>query len=90
MWRLNPRSSLHYRNWGNEWAVFDIGSGQTHEMDTMSAVALMYCENGWITFPQIVAGVATDLDLSPDILTDSLQIALEQFESIGLLDYIPQ
>ena len=90
MWRLNPRSSLHYRNWGNEWAVFDVGSGQTHEMSTMPAVALMHCENGWIALPQIIAGVAADLDLPPEAFSHSLQMALEQFESLGLLECIPQ
>jgi PqqD family protein of HPr-rel-A system len=90
VWRLNPRSSLHYRQWDNEWAVFDIGSGQTHEMDTMSAVILMYCESGWIALPQIVAGVATDLGLAPETLVNFLQVTLEQFESIGLLESIPQ
>jgi len=87
VWRLNPRSSLHYRHWGNEWVVFDVGSGQTHEMDTMSAVSLMHCENGWISLPDIVKGLMTDLDLSsPAELTDSLAPLLNQFTKLGLLE----
>ena len=87
MWRLNPRSGLHYRCWGNEWVVFDVGSGQTHEMDTVSAVCLMYCENGWISLPDIARGVMKDLDLSGTApLTDSLQTALNQFTGLGLLE----
>lgn len=87
MWRLNPQSSLHYRHWGNEWAVFDLGSGQTHEMSTISAVVLMYCENGWVTLPQIVTGVMADLELPPDT-SDVTQIEdlLTQFANIGLLE----
>ena len=87
MWRLNPRSALHYRCWGNEWVVFDVGSGQTHEMDTVSAVCLMHCENGWISLPEIAHGVTMDLDLSgTGSLTDRLQTALNQFTSVGLLE----
>lgn len=78
---------MHYRHWGNEWVVFDVGSGQTHEMGTMSAVCLMYCENGWISLPDIAQGVMNDLDLSgAAALTDSLQAALSQFTSLGLLE----
>ena len=85
MWRLNPQSSLHYRHWGNEWAVFDLGSGQTHEMDTVSAVALMYCENGWIASPQIIDGVMADLELPPDTIIH-IEDLLTQFANIGLLE----
>ena len=87
MWRLNPRSSLRYRRWGNEWVVFDVGSGQTHEMDTVSAVSLMHCENGWILLSDITNGVMADLGLpSPNVLTDSLAPLLNQFTSLGLLE----
>lgn len=91
MWRLNPRSSLHYRNWENSWAVFDVGSGQTHEMDTISAVALMCCETEWIDLPQIAACVMADLELPPDtVLSPLLQDFLTQFTSLGLLEYRTQ
>jgi hypothetical protein len=87
MWRLNPQSSLHYRHWGNEWAVFDVASGQTHEMSTVSAVTLMHCENGWVTLPQIITGVMTDLELPPDTVIH-MEVILSQFADIGLLEYM--
>lgn len=91
MWRLNPRSSLHYRHWGDEWAVFDIGSGQTHEMETISAVALMHCENGWIGLPQIAEGIISDLALPPDAIPSIfLEDLLRQFTGIGLLEYMTE
>lgn len=78
---------MHYRHWGNEWVVFDVGSGQTHEMDTVSAVCLMHCENGWISLLDMAQGVMQDLDLpSTAALTDSLQTALDQFARLGLLE----
>lgn len=67
--------------------VFDVGSGQTHQMDTMSAVSLMHCENGWISLPDIAKGVMVDLDLTwPAELTDSLAALLNQFTNLGLLE----
>lgn len=79
---------MHYRHWGHEWVVFDVGSGQTHEMDTISAVALMHCENGWIRLPEIAAGVATDLALPLTAhLSDSLLPLLNQFTNLGLLEF---
>lgn len=71
--------------------VFDVGSGQTHEMDTLSAVSLMHCENGWISLPDIAKGVMTDLDLNLDLsspaeLTKSLAPLLNQFTNLGLLE----
>ncbi len=78
---------MHYRRWGNEWVVFDVGSGQTHEMDTTSAVSLMHCENGWISLSGISNGVMTDLGLpSSNVLTDSLAALLKQFTNLGLLE----
>lgn len=87
MWRLNPKSLLHFKNWGNEWVVFDTGSGQTHEMDSIAAVALMYCEGDWISLADIAAGVASDLDLTAvDNLPERLHGALVQFTSLELLE----
>lgn len=91
MWRLNPKSSLHFRHWGNEWAVFDAGSGQTHEMDSVTAVALMYCETDWISLPVIAAGVAEDLNLATSVnLSEILRGTLAQFVSLELLEFRAQ
>lgn len=82
---------MHYRHWGNEWAVFDVGSGQTHQLDTVSAVALMHCENGWITLPEVVAGVISELELpTAPHLPQSMLLLLDQFTTLGLLEHISE
>jgi len=79
---------LHYRHWGNEWVVFDVGSGQTHEMDTVFSVALMHCEEGWVSLADITQGLIQDLDLSPTAgLSDSIESALSQCTNLGLLEH---
>lgn len=56
-------------------------------MDTMSAVTLMHCENGWISIPDIVKGLTTDLDVSSSAeLTASLTPLLNQFANLDLLE----
>ena len=88
MWRLNPQSSLHYRHWDHEWVVFDEASGQTHEMDTIAAAAVMQCEGGWVSLSNIAQGVMADLELPEDTdLIDRLTPLLRQFTDLGLLEH---
>ena len=78
---------MHYRHWGNEWVVFDVGSGQTHEMDTVSSVALMHCEGDWVSLADVTQGLIQDLELSPTPeLSHSIESALSQFTRLGLLE----
>lgn len=68
-----------------------MGSGQTHEMGTISAVALMLCENGWIGLSQIAEGIIADLALSPDAIPlNFLEDLLRQFTGIGLLECVTE
>ena len=91
VWRLNPKSALHFRRWGNEWVVFDVGSGHTHEMDTISAVTLMHCESGWVHLNEISQGVAKDLDLPVSMVSsERLLPFLNQFASMGLLENLDE
>lgn len=88
VWRLNRNSSLHFRRWDDQWAVFDTGSGQTHEIDSIIAVTLMHCEGDWIGLADISAGVALDLDLiSVENLSEKLHKVLIQFTKLELLEF---
>ena len=79
---------MHFRHWGNEWVVFDVGSGQTHEMDTVSSVALMHCEDGWVSLADVTQGLIRDLDLSATAeLSHSIESAISYFTSLGLLEH---
>jgi len=79
---------LHYRNWGDEWVIFDVGSGQTHAIKTVAAVALMHCENGWIGLSELVNGVMVDLELPPSFpLKDVLMSLLQRFADLELLEH---
>jgi len=43
-WQINALVTLHWRDWNGEWVAFDVGSGQTHQMDTLTATVLMLLE----------------------------------------------
>lgn len=83
---LNPIVALHWRRWGDEWVVFDAGSGQTHQMDTLPSVTLICLEEGPADFQELLNRVADILSIPAD---EQLEIALngiiEQFSSLGLL-----
>lgn len=44
--RLNRPDSLHWLHWDNEFVVFDEASGLTHQLDALTAHALMCIEDG--------------------------------------------
>lgn len=86
-WQLNELASLHWRCWSGEWAVFDVGSGQTHQMDTFTATTLMMLEAGPLDLPALGAQVADELQLPNNAELSSVLInTLEQLVSVGLIE----
>ncbi len=55
VWRLHAQARLHWRQWDDEWTVFDDGSGQTHLMDALTAMAVMALELEPASVPQLAA-----------------------------------
>lgn len=86
-WRLNSLVAIHWRCWSDEWAVFDVGSGQTHQMDTLTAVTLMVIEAGAIDLPELLALVASELQLTNDSqLSIAVTDVLKSLTDIGVLE----
>lgn len=86
-WHLNALASLHWRCWNDEWAVFDVGSGQTHQMDTLTAVTLMMIESAALDHSELVSRVAEELLIaSPTELSDALNGVLECLLTAGLIE----
>jgi PqqD family protein of HPr-rel-A system len=77
---------LHWRCWDDEWAVFDVGSGMTYQMDTLTAVALMTVEAGSTQFEQLLSSLSDDLLIPNDqTLVDVLNGVLNQLAAAGLV-----
>ena len=90
-WQLGSLTCLHWRNWNDEWAVFDVGSGQTHQMDTLTAATLMMFESGPSDIPRLSSQLADELSIpnNPELLT-ALAAVLERLLAAGLIEATAQ
>jgi len=86
-WHLNTLASLHWRRWDDEWVVFDVGSGQTHQMDTLTAVTLMVVDGTPVPLAELGSRVAAELLIpSSQELFDALNGILHRLVTAGLLE----
>jgi PqqD family protein of HPr-rel-A system len=85
-WSLNALASLHWREFGDEWAVFDVASGQTHWLDGVNAAVLMRFQDG----PADVQAIADFIELlgtqSSDELKQQITGIVSQLLSMGLIE----
>jgi hypothetical protein len=88
-WRLNALASLHWRDWDGKWVVFDEGSGQTHQMDTLTATALMVIDTVPIPFCELESRIADSLVLPKSReLSDALHRIASGLQSTGLIESV--
>ena len=67
--------------------VFDVGSGQTHQMDTLTAATLLTLEASAGDIDQLVSRIANELTV-PDgrELSNAVQGVLERLAATGLIE----
>lgn len=89
-WQLNELASLHWRCWNDEWAVFDVGSGRTHQLDTLTAVTLMTIEPAAINHFELASCIAQELIIPNKAeLSNALNDVLERLVTAGLIESVP-
>ncbi len=87
VWHLNALTALHWRHWDDEWVVFDAGSGQTHQMDTLTAVTLMVIEATPMPLADLVSQIAQELQLPNERELDLvLSGIVQRLASAGLIE----
>ncbi len=87
VWHLNELASLHWRCWDGEWVVFDVGSGQTHQMDTLTAATLLTVEACAGDIDRLVSQIANHLAVPDDHeLSNAVQGVLERLAATGLIE----
>jgi len=85
--RLNASTHLHWRRWDDEWTVFDVGSGQTHQMDTLTAVTLMFLETDTLEENELISRIAEEFLIPFDMrLSGAMKNILERLIHIGLIE----
>ena len=67
--------------------MFDVGSGQTHQMDTLTAATLLTVEASAGDIDQLVSQIANELTV-PDghELSNAVRGVLEQLAATGLIE----
>lgn len=88
--RLNPAVCLHWRRWDSEWIVFDVASGNTHQLDELTACALLCLEEGTLQVEALVAEVAAATSSPEEAIRPALQAAIAQLTRLGLVDTVPE
>lgn len=90
--RLEIRSgaSLHWQRWEQDFIVFDAGSGHTHQLDALTASALLAIEESSSSTDVLMAWLVVDLSLPVEALQLALPTVIEQLRSVGLIDIISE
>lgn len=85
--RLNPLVELHWRQFGNDWVLFEATSGLTHQMDALtSAVLMCFDGEGDVLMDSIQPLLAADIDDAQTVPNAAqIQTAIEQLRGLGLI-----
>lgn len=90
-WQFNALVALHWREWDGEWVAFDVGSGQTHQMDTLTATALMLLEAAAASMAELAIQTAEVLSIPNDLaLSTALSGVLDGLCAAGLIESLTQ
>lgn len=88
--RTNPASVLQWRQWDDEYVVFNEAAGQTHVLDTLTACVLLFIESGVTDLLTLISDVATHTELSADSVTKAMPFVLDQLSQAALVDIIDE
>lgn len=67
--------------------MFDVGSGQTHQMDTLTAATLLILEASAGDIDRLVSQIASELTVPDDHeLSNAVQSVLERLAATGLIE----
>ena len=84
--RINTKSQLHWREWDDEFIVFDLATGRTHLLDAMTAGVLLCLENGRKSQNELQSELSESVpedviaNLLPSILKELIKSSLIQHD----------
>jgi len=65
-WRVRGSSQCHWRSWNDEFIVYHAGSGDTHQLDSMTAEALKSLAHEPASTLELVTRMSALLQLEAD------------------------
>ena len=87
VYKLNPLIQLHWRQLDDDWLIFEVLSGQTHQVDKVTAAVLMCFEAGTaLSFAELLVVLAREFGIIVDD-EDALPIAsvVDRLAALGLI-----
>lgn len=86
IWHLNPLLKLHWRDWGGDAVVLESTSGQTHQLDRLTAAVVAAFEESPATSADLCARLANDLtDVDAVQLQASISPIIDRLALMGWL-----
>ena len=86
VWHLNPLLKLHWRDWGGDAVVLESTSGQTHQLDRLTAAVVAAFEESPATSTDLCARLAADLsDVDGAQLQASISPIIDRLALMGWL-----
>ncbi|MGM9515319.1 HPr-rel-A system PqqD family peptide chaperone [Roseateles sp. DB2] len=89
-WSLHPLAEFHWRCWGDDWVLFDNGSGQTLQLDALLTAALTELEQAPASLAELQQRLPRLLERPlPDEVWPGLAQGLGFLAEQGLLRHSP-
>lgn len=70
--------------------VFDVASGNTHQMDGLTACALLCLEAGPLDADALVCEIEAATSLPAESIRPGLPGVIEQLTRLGMVDTVPE
>ena len=89
LWRAVPDVKLHWTQWGDEYVVYNTGSGDTHVLDPVSALLVQQITESSGSTAELCRRVAILLTLeATGEFQESLEQTLRRLDALGLIESV--
>ena len=89
-WRVNPDLPLSWRQWQDEYVVFNPLTGNTHVLDAIAGEILLMVERGPIPWRELRRHMAEFLEAPDDQrLAEAVLQAIGRLDELVLIEPVP-
>ncbi|BBL73615.1 hypothetical protein MishRS11D_07130 [Methylomagnum ishizawai] len=89
MRRAASAGGLLWRDWGDDYIVYQPSSGETHVFNQTTALILERLKQGPASLEQVLVWIVRLLELGPqELALDHLRIAAKRLDELGLIEWV--
>jgi len=87
-WQLNPVCRLHWRQWDQDYLLFNAASGQTHMLNELGAAILLLLEKNMLNNQELIEQLVVHYDglIADSKLQEAVDNLLITLDSLGLVE----